>query len=582
MANFLALAPSKSKGDKKVSPKISSGDKLVSINLKVIEANKILKGTLAFEKKALGNKIKQSEKSERKKEETELETPPDNKETKSARGLGIKLPKSKFLDGVKNFVMTTLIGFAAVRLLKFLPQITKILKPLGTIAKFLINVGGLILKGLIAFLDAGVKAFEFTRNAVKKTFGEDGVKKFDGFVGNLSKFLNLVMTVGMTAVAVSMAMADQDSGRDRTPDGKTKKFKRKPKSLGDRLRRSRRSVQTKVGRKLKQAKNFAKNFTPKNLMQRGKNLFGRFKDMGKGLLTKIDDAAKSFMGSLDNIIGGIKNFGANVGKKIGNVAKMAMDAPGKLRKMVQNALKGKIDGILKQNDLIKKLSKLNPKDAPKNIKKLLEGAKRNKNILKLRQGLKAAKAAKIGGVDAVIAAVLGLIDYTLFKESPINAILRAVGGLLGYTAGFAIGAPFGGVPGFITGMAGAFVGEKASMLLAKGLSKTKLGGIKDPIMNDGRMLVRDPDGEDLTDEVKEGNESLTPINLGDSKNLDTSILETNASYESGGGEVALVNNSSDGGGADTSEEGGNVVNMSNNGDDDNRDTSSDLFYKNSG
>ena len=114
------------------------------------------------------------------------------------------------------------------------------------------------------------------------------------------------------------------------------------------------------------------------------------------------------------------------------------------------------------------------------------------------------------------------------------------------------------------------------------LSKTKLGGIKDPIMNDGRMLVRDPDGEDLTDEVKEGNESLTPINLGDSKNLDTSILETNASYESGGGEVALVNNSSDGGGTDTSEEGGNVVNMSNNGDDDNRDTSSDLFYKNSG
>ena len=582
MANFLALAPSKPKGEKKITPKISSGDKLVSINLKVIEANKILKGTLAFEKKALGNKIKQSEKSKRKKEETELETPPDNNETKQARRLGIRLPKSKFLDGVKNFVMTTLIGFAAVRLVKFLPQITKILKPLGSIAKFLISVGGLILKGLIAFLDAGVKAFEFTRNAVKKTFGEDGVKKFDSFVGNLSKFLNLVMTVGMTAVAVSMAMADQDSGRDRTPDGKTKKFKRKPKSLGDRLRRSRRSVQTKVGRKLKQAKNFAKNFTPKNLMQRGKNLFGRFKDMGKGLLTKIDDAAKSFMGSLDNIIGGIKNFGANVGKKIGNVAKMAMDAPGKLRKMVQNALKGKIDGILKQNDLIKKLSKLNPKDAPKNIKKLLEGAKRNKNILKLRQGLKAAKAAKIGGVDAVIAAVLGLIDYTLFKESPINAILRAVGGLLGYTAGFAIGAPFGGVPGFITGMAGAFVGEKASMLLAKGLSKTKLGGIKDPIMNDGRMLVRDPDGEDLTDEVKEGNESLTPINLGDSKKLDTSILETNASYESGGGEVALVNNSSDGGGTDTSEEGGNVVNMSNNGDDDNRDTSSDLFYKNSG
>ena len=41
--------------------------------------------------------------------------------------------------------------------------------------------------------------------------------------------------------------------------------------------------------------------------------------------------------------------------------------------------------------------------------------------------------------------------------------------LVGYTAGFAVGAPFGGVPGFITGMAGGFVGEQAARLLAKGL-----------------------------------------------------------------------------------------------------------------
>ncbi|BCU96520.1 MAG: hypothetical protein CM15mV12_2880 [uncultured marine virus] len=43
----------------------------------------------------------------------------------------------------------------------------------------------------------------------------------------LSKFLNLVMTVGMTAVAVSMAMADQDSGRDRTQIKTKQTFKRK-------------------------------------------------------------------------------------------------------------------------------------------------------------------------------------------------------------------------------------------------------------------------------------------------------------------------------------------------------------------
>ena len=562
MSNFLALSPPKTE---KVRPKISSADKLTSINLKVIEVNKILKENFLFDKKQLNEKAKQLEKTDRQEEESELETPPDTKETKSAKGLGIKMPKSNFLDGVKNFIFTVLIGFAATRLLKFLPAMVKLLKPLAAIANFFLKVGGVIVKSLIAFLDAGVKAFDFTRNAVKKTFGEDGVKKFDSFVSNLSKFLNLVMTVGMTAVAVSMAMADQDSGRDRTPDNKTKtkKFKRKPKSLGDRLRRTKRKVITKVGRKVQKVKNFAKNFklsnlkqTGKNLLKSGMNLFNRVKEgvsgTVKNLISKLDDVAKSFMKDIGGIFKGAKNLGKSIAGKIGDVAKMAMDAPGKLRKMVQNQLSGSIDDVLKQNDIIKKLKGLNPKDAAKNIRKILKGAAKNKNILKLRQGLKAAKAAKIGGVDAVIAAVMGLLDYLVFKESPINAILRAVGGLLGYTAGFAIGAPFGGVPGFITGMAGAFVGEKAAMLLAKVLAKSPLGSIKDPIADDGRMLVRDPDNEQMNEEIgaeqseyvakefKQGDETLTDLKIGDKNGVDTSTLETEASYEGNKTETVMI------------------------------------------
>ena len=100
---------------------------------------------------------------------------------------------------------------------------------------------------------------------------------------------------------------------------------------------------------------------------------------------------------------------------------------------------------------------------------MLNNAKKSKGLLQLRQGLKGAQKMKIGGIDKVIAAIMGLLDYAAFGESPINAILRALGGLLGYSAGFAIGAPFGGAPGFITGMAGGFVGEQAARLLAKGL-----------------------------------------------------------------------------------------------------------------
>ena len=63
-------------------------------------------------------------------------------------------------------------------------------------------------------------------------------------------------------------------------------------------------------------------------------------------------------------------------------------------------------------------------------------------------------------------------------------------------------------------MAGGFVGEKAAMLVAKLLAKTPLAQIPDPIMNDGRMLVRDPDGdkEEKGDKTEggTGGETKTP------------------------------------------------------------------------
>ena len=610
MSNFLALSPPKSGAVEKVRPKISSADKLTSINLKVIEANKILKENFLFDKKQLNERAKQLEKTDRQEEESELETPPESSETKPARGLGIKMPKSKFLDGVKNFIFTVLIGFAATRLLKFLPAMVKLLKPLASIANFFLKVGGVIVKSLIAFLDAGVKAFEFTRNAVKKTFGEDGVKKFDSFVGNLSKFLNLVMTVGMTAVAVSMAMADQDSGRDRTPDTKpNRRFRRKPQSLGDQVRRTRRTIQTKVGRRFKQVKNFAKNFTPKNLMQRGKNFFTKayqgVKGIGKGLLAQLDEIGKSFMRDIGGIWNGAKSFGKTVAKKIGDVAKMAADAPGKLRQMVQDSLKGNIDDILKKNKTISKILKIAKN--PKEIGKILKGAAKNKNVLKLREALKVAKKAKIGGVDKVIAAIMGVIDYALLGESPINAVLRAIGGLVGYTAGFAVGAPFGGVPGFITGMAGGFVGEQAARLLAKGLVNMptpfgKLGTIDDPIAKatglSPRKIVRDPDDTAMNEKLMEqeaglaekreaefnqGDETLTDLKIGDKNGIDTSTLETEASYEGNKTETVTI------AGEEKEVEVGDDGFMTDDqieeliqGDGSSDDTTNDLAYKNGG
>ena len=512
---------------------VGGSDTILVIKTRVIEIEKILKGSVALDKKLLDQERKEREKELRTQEESELETPKDGDEKKVKK----KKTKAKlgFLDGLINFIKEVLTGFILVRLIKFLPQLKKIASILGGALDFFTNVALGLVDGLGTLLMWGDKAITGTSNLVKNLFGDKGAKAFDGLVGTIGNLFNVIAILGMTAAAFGGEFNRQSD----KPRGKPR---RKPNSLGDRARRMRRGLQTRAERATRSVRrtfrrlrptnikrfvqsragrlgktvtnlrqtgsNILQKVKPSNLKQTGSNLIQKGGNLFNRIKGNLGNFAKKQLANVDNVIGGIKSQGAKWAKKIGG----ALDSmnPMKLGEKVKGLLKGKMDKIVKNNDLIKQIKNLNPKDAAKNIKSLLKSAKTNKNILQLRQGLKAAKAAKIGGVDAVIAAIMGVLDYAVFKESPINAILRAIGGLLGYTAGFAIGAPFGGAPGFITGMAGAFVGEFASKMIAKGLAKTGLGKIQDPIMNDGRMLVRDPDGKDLD---KESTEETTPVKM---------------------------------------------------------------------
>ena len=256
---------------------------------------------------------------------------------------------------------------------------------------------------------------------------------------------------------------------------------------------------------------------------------------------------KGFANNLDNIISGISAQGAKWAQQVGDVVDMARN-PAKLIEKVKGILSGQLDDIVKKNKTVAKLVNLakNPGKMVKGIGNLLKQAKNSKGLLQIRNALKGAQKMKIGGIDKVIAAIMGLLDYAAFGESPINAILRALGGLLGYTAGFAIGAPFGGAPGFITGMAGAWVGENVSKLLAKGLANnTKLGEWNDPIMEERdikagrepRKLVRDPDALGV---VTSDSKYIT----GDKNSSSNNGVDTYASYENGGDEKIYVVKSS--------------------------------------
>jgi hypothetical protein len=213
---------------------------------------------------------------------------------------------------------------------------------------------------------------------------------------------------------------------------------------------------------------------------------------------------------------GIWNWGKNQAKTIGDVAAMAKD-PKKLGSIVLDKVKGYIKPVIEKNETAKQVLDFAGKSKSEQVKSaksvvgnFIKSGIRNPGFKSFREFLVAAKStAKIGGIDKLVAAVLSLLDYTVFGESPINAVLKALGGLLGYSAGFAIGAPFGGVPGFITGAAGGFAGEFIANKILKGLSMTPLKDIDDPVaemlgadegggfMGIGakkrRKLVRDPD-----------------------------------------------------------------------------------------
>ena len=149
----------------------------------------------------------------------------------------------------------------------------------------------------------------------------------------------------------------------------------------------------------------------------------------------------------------------------------------------------------------------------------------------------------VGPVDKIITALMTLIDYVKFGESPINAILKGLGGLVGYGLGFTAAQAAIPVPGsgFLGGIAGSVLGEiiahQSLKLLAAG---TPLDEMEDPVMGKediaagkpARMLLRNP--EDLGKHMKAPN-----IQAGD----DANAVSTSTGYEdtSGGeGTTAII------------------------------------------
>jgi len=206
------------KGEVAKEPPRLLGSSLSDIEKKIIQVDKLLKDSLLLSKKEDETKRKSKEKEKFEGKEKELE------KKKPLITKGVKLPsppKIGFLGWIKNFITQTILGFFAVRLIDFLPQLLKILPVIIKVGDFFIDVGGKMLDGLITFVDWGYKAIDGTRQFIKQLGGEGLAQNFDKFAGAIDNVIEI-------AIIAALATADSGGFNDKGPDVSPKKPTGKP------------------------------------------------------------------------------------------------------------------------------------------------------------------------------------------------------------------------------------------------------------------------------------------------------------------------------------------------------------------
>ena len=174
-------------------------DKLIVIKTKLIEIDKLLKGTLAAEKTQIDEENKQKEIEDQKKQEDELEKGPDKKDDKDKEKF--KLPGAGFLDPIKNFFINIGLGFILTRLVGEAPKLQGIVGFIGGTIEFAANLITGIIDGLGSFLAVGLKAYRWAEGFLRERSGEEGVERFHELTKQLTNLFNAAIIVGSLMVA---------------------------------------------------------------------------------------------------------------------------------------------------------------------------------------------------------------------------------------------------------------------------------------------------------------------------------------------------------------------------------------------
>jgi hypothetical protein len=153
----------------------------------VLDNNKLTEKDLEV-KRLSAERLKFAEKEKR------LETKdPEKKDERDDKSI----PKLGIFDRINRFITFTLLGWVAVRLVKYLPKLLEFSKNLLPVMEFFSSFTANFFKGVVDFIDFGYNAYDKVKDFVKGIGGEPFEKAFDNFSSNLNKFVNLAIIAGI-------------------------------------------------------------------------------------------------------------------------------------------------------------------------------------------------------------------------------------------------------------------------------------------------------------------------------------------------------------------------------------------------
>ena len=176
-----------------------SGDvKIVQdISVAVSAIADTMRSGLVLKDKQETKKRRAREKDKRAAQENEKEAGKPKKEGSGGGGMNFKVPGVGLLGGIFGFVTKFVFASILIKLVDFAPKLKGVLnaiKGVGEVLKFIFGPplagAGLLLQGLISFVDIAYKLTDGAEKIVKNIFGEEGAEKFRTFIENFKTLIN--------------------------------------------------------------------------------------------------------------------------------------------------------------------------------------------------------------------------------------------------------------------------------------------------------------------------------------------------------------------------------------------------------